>query len=196
MFSWWLTLHDFMNQHIIGNSKPRFCTFPLLLFPYDFFHVCLYHESSIHQDHLCFFFLMLTFIQLIPPLIHLYIYLLALAITLYFFISLQRLSCRLIRNRCSWACGYLECVCGRREQFPGQKGLREERGSKRKRWTQRYPEPPAPQTRRENGETCLQLIFHVKKKKERKDWINEKKKKHLRSLARDFCRIETRFLFR
>lgn len=95
-----------------------------------FFHVCLYRKS---QDHLCFFFLTLIFIQLIPPLIHLYIYLVALAITLYFFISLQRLSCRLIRNRCSWAGGYLQCVCGRREQFPGHKGLREERGSERKR---------------------------------------------------------------
>lgn len=134
MLSWRLpgTLQAFTNQHITGNSKPRFYTFSLPFFLCFFFHVCLYDESSILQDHLCFF-LMLIVIQLIHPLIHLYIYLLALAITLYFFISLQRLSCHLIRNRCRWAGGYLRCVCGRREQFPGQKGLREERGSRRKR---------------------------------------------------------------
>lgn len=80
-----------------------------------------------------FLFLMLIFIQLSRPLIHLYIYLLALAITLYFFISLQRLSCRLIRNRCSWAGGYLQRVCGRGEQFPGQK--RAERGKRERKET-------------------------------------------------------------
>lgn len=55
--------------------------------------------------------------------------------SLLFFISLQRLSWRLIRNRCRLAAGYLQCVCGRWEQFPGQKRLREERERKRKRYT-------------------------------------------------------------
>lgn len=55
------------------------------------------YKSTIHH------FLMLIFIQLIPRLIRLYIYLAHLAIPLSFFLlSLQRLSWRLIRNRCCW----------------------------------------------------------------------------------------------
>lgn len=53
-----------------------------------FWPICSTHERFIHQDHLYLFlslFLMLIFIQLIWPLIHLYIYLGGLAITLSFF---------------------------------------------------------------------------------------------------------------
>lgn len=124
---------------------------PFVSYVFSPLHVCQHQKNSFLPRSPLFLFLMLIFIQLIQPLIHLYIYLLAPAITLCFFISLQRLSRRLIRNRCSRAGGYLQCVCGRREQFPGQKRLREERGSKKETLNATLPWNRRPRKRGEDA---------------------------------------------